>query len=190
MKKCPKCGREFEDANTLCPADGTVLAKTDDALIGQTLADKYRIEEIINEGGMGTVYRGTHVLMDKTVAVKVLHPALAADDKIVARFSREAKAASRISHPHALSVTDFGESGNGVVFLVMEYLNGFTLGDLIEKRGRLPVGFVVDIVGNRRFQTCLDEQVNDLLHPLGLTSAWLANLSCSTVTWLLPAPLA
>jgi serine/threonine protein kinase len=146
MKKCPKCGREFEDANTLCPADGTVLAKTDDALIGQTLADKYRIEELINEGGMGTVYRGTHVLMDKTVAVKVLHPALAADDKIVARFSREAKAASRISHPHALSVTDFGESGNGVVFLVMEYLKGETLKDVIQREGPMPLPRVVEII--------------------------------------------
>ncbi|MDT5121914.1 MAG: eukaryotic-like serine/threonine-protein kinase [Acidobacteriota bacterium] len=146
MKKCPKCGREFEDANTLCPADGTVLAKTDDALIGQTLADKYRIEEIINEGGMGAVYRGTHVLMDKTVAVKVLHPALAADDKIVARFSREAKAASRISHPHALSVTDFGESGNGVVFLVMEYLKGETLKDVIHREGPMPLPRVVEII--------------------------------------------
>jgi serine/threonine protein kinase len=146
MKKCPKCGREFEDANTLCPADGTVLAKTDDALIGQTLADKYRIEEIINEGGMGAVYRGTHILMDKTVAVKVLHPALAADDKIVARFSREAKAASRISHPHALSVTDFGESGNGIVFLVMEYLKGETLKDVIHRECPMPLPRVVEII--------------------------------------------
>src|SRR5438045_341362 len=145
MKKCPKCGREFEDANTLCPAVGTVLARTDDALIGQTLADKYRIEEIINEGGMGTVYRGTHVLMDKTVAVKVLHPALAADDKIVARFTREAKAASRISHPHALTVTDFGESDNGIVFLVMEYLRGQTLKQIIRTDGPLPLKRIVEI---------------------------------------------
>ncbi|MCA1631632.1 MAG: serine/threonine protein kinase, partial [Acidobacteria bacterium] len=95
MKKCPKCGKAYEDGNTLCPADGTALVKTGDALLGKTLADKYRIEERISEGGMGTVYRATHVLMEKTVAVKVLHPSLAADDKIVARFTREAKAASR-----------------------------------------------------------------------------------------------
>jgi len=97
MKKCPKCGKEYVNANTLCPSDGTVLEKMDDALLGQTLAGKYRIEELINQGGMGAVYRGTHVLMDKVVAVKVLRPSLAADDKIVARFSREAKAASRSS---------------------------------------------------------------------------------------------
>jgi serine/threonine protein kinase len=145
-KKCPKCGKEYENANTLCPADGAVLEKVKDPLIGQTLSDKYRIEELINEGGMGAVYRGTHVLMDKTVAVKVLHPALAADDKIVARFSREAKAASRISHPHALNVTDFGEDPNGVVFLVMEYLKGQTLKEVIHSEGPMPLERVVEII--------------------------------------------
>ncbi|HEX8845072.1 MAG TPA: protein kinase [Pyrinomonadaceae bacterium] len=146
MKKCPKCGKEYESTTTLCPVDGTVLEKVKDTLIGQTLADKYRIEELINEGGMGAVYRGTHVLMDKTVAVKVLHPALAADDKIVARFSREAKAASRLSHPHALSVTDFGEDQNGVVFLVMEYLSGETLKEVIHKDGPMPLARVTEII--------------------------------------------
>ncbi|MBD0325912.1 MAG: protein kinase [Pyrinomonadaceae bacterium] len=130
----------------MCPSDGTVLEKVDDPLVGQTLADKYRIEELINEGGMGTVYRSTHVLMEKTVAIKVLHPALAADDKIVARFSREAKAASRISHPHALNVTDFGEAENGVVFLVMEYLHGKTLKDIIHESGPMPLPRVVEII--------------------------------------------
>src|SRR5215208_5264448 len=87
MKKCPQCGVEYPDTNTLCPADGIALEKTDDSLIGTTLAGKYRIDERLNEGGMGTVYRATHVLMEKTVAIKVLRPSLAADEKIVARFS-------------------------------------------------------------------------------------------------------
>jgi serine/threonine-protein kinase len=145
-KKCPRCGKEYENANTLCPSDGTVLEKVVDPLVGQTLAEKYHIEELINEGGMGAVYRATHVLMDKTVAIKVLHPALAADDKIVARFSREARAASRISHPHALNVTDFGESENGVVFLVMEYLNGQTLKEVIHNEGPMPLPRVIEIM--------------------------------------------
>jgi serine/threonine-protein kinase len=123
-----------------------VLAKPDDSLVGETLSDKYRIDEFLSHGGMGTVYRGTHVLMDKTVAIKVLHPALAADDKIVARFSREARAASRISHPHALNVTDFGESQNGVVFLVMEYLHGKTLKQVIHEEGPMPLARVVEII--------------------------------------------
>ena len=146
MKICPKCGKEYADTNTLCPTDGAVLEKSSDWLIGQTLASKYRIEELISEGGMGTVYRGTHILMDKTVAIKVLHPALAADDKIVTRFNREARAASRISHPHALNVTDFGEAENGVVFLVMEYLAGKTLKEVIRREGPMPLPRVVEIM--------------------------------------------
>jgi serine/threonine-protein kinase len=118
----------------------------EDRLLGQVLAGKYRIEEKIDEGGMGCVYRATHVLMEKTVAVKVLHPALAADDKIVARFTREAKAASRISHPHAINVTDFGESDNGVVYLVMEYLKGRTLKEVVRSGGPMPLARVVEIV--------------------------------------------
>ncbi|MCA1616052.1 MAG: protein kinase [Acidobacteria bacterium] len=145
MKKCPKCGRTFEDANTLCPSDGSVLARTKDALVGRTLADKYRVEERISEGGMGTVYRGTHILMEKAVAIKVLHPSLAADEKIVARFTREARAASRISHPHALTVTDFGENEDGIVFLVMEYLRGQTLKQIVRAGGPMELERVVGI---------------------------------------------
>jgi len=145
MKKCPQCGVEYADDTTLCPADGVALETTDDNLIGKTLAGKYRIDERLKDGGMGMVYRGTHILMDKTVAIKVLRPSLAADEKIVARFSREARAASRISHPNALSVTDFGEDENGVVFLVMEYLNGKTLKEVIRENGPMPLARVVDI---------------------------------------------
>jgi serine/threonine-protein kinase len=146
MKACPKCGAEYPDTTTLCPADGIALEKTTDSLLGKTLAGKYRIEERLSGGGMGTVYRGTHVLMDKTVAVKVLRPSLAADEKIVARFSREARAASKISHPHALSVTDFGEAEDGVVFLVMEYLSGKTLKDIIRLEGPMPLPRAVEIL--------------------------------------------
>jgi serine/threonine protein kinase len=154
MKTCPKCGTEYTDTTTLCPSDGVALETTTDALLGQTLAGKYRIEERLNAGGMGTVYRGTHVLMDKTVAIKVLRPSLAADEKIVARFSREARAASRISHPHALSVTDFGEAEDGVVFLVMEYLSGSTLKEVIRHEGPMPLARVVEII--RQVGSALD----------------------------------
>src|SRR5215217_6198899 len=145
MKRCPKCGVEYPETTTLCPADGVALEKEGDSLIGTTLAGKYRIDARLNEGGMGTVYRGCHVLMDKTVAIKVLRPSLAADEKIVARFSREARAASRISHPNALSVTDFGEDESGNVFLVMEFLSGRTLKHVIREEGPLPLARVVDI---------------------------------------------
>src|SRR6188474_1371840 len=71
MKTCPKCGVEYPDATTLCPTDGAALEKDPDSLVGTTLAGKYRIDARLNEGGMGTVYRGCHILMDKTVAISV-----------------------------------------------------------------------------------------------------------------------
>ena len=123
-----------------------MLKRLEDPLVGQTLAGKYRIEKLIKTGGMGSVYRGKHVLMDKTVAIKVLRPSLAGDDAVVARFSREAKAASKISHPHAVNVTDFGEAEDGVVFLVMEYLDGRTLKEIINKEGPLALDRVIEIV--------------------------------------------
>jgi serine/threonine-protein kinase len=148
MKSCPTCGRQYSETTSLCPADGAVLkrAGNEDRLVGQVLAGKYRIDEKIDEGGMGCVYRATHVLMEKVIAVKVLHPALAADDKIVQRFTREAKAASRISHPHAINVTDFGESENGIVYLVMEYLPGRTLKDIVRSGGPMTLARTVEIV--------------------------------------------
>ncbi len=131
---------------TLCSVDAAPLTSVSDPLLGKTLAGKYAIEELIKRGGMGSVYRGRHVLMDKTVAVKVLRPSLAVDDTVVTRFSREAKAASRISHPHAVSVTDFGEAENGVVFLVMEYLDGRTLKDIIRSEGRMSLDRATEII--------------------------------------------
>src|ERR1051326_53606 len=146
MKTCPVCGKEYSDTSTLCPIDAAVLRHDEDPLIGKTLAEKYLVEDLIKHGGMGAVYRGKHVLMEKTVAIKVLRPSLALDNEVVARFSREAKAASRISHPHAVSVTDFGEDEHGVVFLVMEYLDGRTLKEAIKTDGPMDLDRVVEIV--------------------------------------------
>jgi serine/threonine protein kinase len=146
MKSCPVCGKEYSDTSKLCPIDASVLQMTDDPLLGQNLAGKYRIERLISHGGMGSVYEGKHVLMDKRVAIKVLRTSLAIDNDVVARFSREAKAASRISHPNAVTVTDFGEDENGVVFLVMEYLDGRTLKSIIKSEGPMALNRAVEIV--------------------------------------------
>src|SRR5260370_30580933 len=146
MKICPACGREYPNTMPLCSVDAAPLKSVTDPLLGQTLAGKYLVDKLIKRGGMGAVYRGKLVLMDKTVAIKVLRPALAVDNDVVARFSREAKAASRISHPHAVSVTDFGESENGVVFLVMEYLDGRTLKEIIRSDGPMPLKRAVEII--------------------------------------------
>jgi serine/threonine-protein kinase len=107
-----------------------------DALVGQLLDGRYRVEARIARGGMATVYTALDTRLDRIVAVKVMHPQFAHDDGFVARFNREAKAAARLSHPNVVSVYDQGEDG-GNIFLAMEYVEGRTLRDLLRERGRL-----------------------------------------------------
>src|SRR3954454_1112792 len=116
-----------------------------DALLGRVLDGRYRIEERIARGGMATVYRGVDLRLDRPVALKVMHSSLAEDPDFVSRFTREAKAAARLSHPNVVAVFDQG-SDNGVVFLVMEYVDGATLRDLIRDRGRLSPRQALDVM--------------------------------------------
>jgi len=114
-----------------------------------TLDNKYQIEQLLGKGGMGAVYRATHLGTKRTVAVKVIHPQLSAHDQFVARFRREAEAAGRLRHPNVVDVTDFGiaHTGNGpVAYLVMEYLDGCTLAEIVDEEGRLPIAWVIDIL--------------------------------------------
>ncbi len=104
--------------------------------IGKVLADKYRVEAVMRESGMGTIFRGSHLLMDKPVAIKILSPALAVDDSIVQRFSVEARTVSRLTHPNVLNITDYGTDKNNVVFIVMEYAEGETLKHAIAEDGK------------------------------------------------------
>lgn len=117
-----------------------------DQFIGQTLADKYRIEETARDGGLGKIYRGTHLLMDKAVMIKILSPALAVDKNIVERFSAEARTVSQISHPNVLNVTDFGTDRRGSVFIVSEGVDGETLKETVLREGKFPLERAVKIV--------------------------------------------
>ena len=115
----------------------------------QLLDGKYQIEQLLGEGGMGAVYRATHLGTKRTVAVKVIHPQLSTHDQFVARFRREAEAAGRLRHPNVVDVTDFGfaQTTNGqVAYLVMEYLDGCTLAEIVAEEGALPIRWVVDIL--------------------------------------------
>jgi serine/threonine-protein kinase len=119
-------------------ADSTVAGTAPvDPLVGHTLDDKYRLEERLGIGGMGTVYRARHLLIDRPVAVKVLNPRFVEDEAARARFRREAKACGRLQHVNAVTVTDFGQSRDGYVYLVMELLEGRTLRDVLAKEGPL-----------------------------------------------------
>lgn len=113
------------------------------------LDNKYQVDQLLGKGGMGEVYRATHLGTKRTVAVKVIHPQLSAHDEFVARFRREAEAAGRLRHPNVVDVTDFGiaQTGNGpVAYLVMEYLDGCTLAEIVAEEGALPVAWVIDIL--------------------------------------------
>src|SRR5436853_784092 len=114
--------------------------------IGGTLQGKYRIEELLGSGGMCDVYRGTHIHMGKQVAIKILKSQLAVDPAIARRFEQEARAASRIHHPNAINVMDFGIGEGDTPFIVMEYVNGITLGELIRQHGALPIERAANIL--------------------------------------------
>jgi serine/threonine protein kinase len=115
---------------------------------GLVLDGKYRIDALLGQGGMGAVYRATHLGTTRTVAVKVIHPRFSQDPEFVERFRREAEAAGRLRHPNVVDVTDFGfaptRTGQ-VAYLVMEYLDGQSLADAL-KEGQLSTGSVVEIL--------------------------------------------
>src|SRR5688572_33295750 len=96
---------------------------------GDTLEGRYKIIKSVGEGGMGTVYLAEHTLIKRRVAVKVLHPELAADSKIVDRFMAEARAAGTLGHPHIVESTDMGFMDGAVPYIVFEYLEGTLLTD-------------------------------------------------------------
>jgi tRNA A-37 threonylcarbamoyl transferase component Bud32/tetratricopeptide (TPR) repeat protein len=109
-----------------------------DAQIGKVIGERYRLIARLGEGGMGAVYRAEHVLMKKTVAVKLLHADLGRVEEVARRFEREAQSASRLNHPNIIAVTDFGRCGSGELFLVMEHVAGPSLAAVVEREGRLP----------------------------------------------------
>lgn len=118
-------------------------------LIGQTLDEKYQIERELGRGGMGTVYLANHLGTERPVAIKVIAPQYMERPEFVERFRREARAAGRLRHPNVVDVTDFGfahtDQGQ-VAYLVMEYLDGCTLGEILEEEKNLPVSWTLDIL--------------------------------------------
>ncbi len=114
------------------------------ALIGTTISDRYRIERLLGEGGMGAVYQAEHVLMRKRMAIKVLHPEMTRLPEVVARFEREAMAAAHIDHPHVVTATDFGKLDDGSFFLALEFVEGKSLREVIAE-GRLELGRALHI---------------------------------------------
>jgi tRNA A-37 threonylcarbamoyl transferase component Bud32 len=127
------------------PLEPTPSPPVSDPYLGKIVADRYLVERLLGLGSMGIVYRCRHTVLDKTVALKIIRQDLAQDDETVGRFMTEAKAASAIGSTHIVEVLDFGRLPDGATYIVMEYLEGITLGEAIDREGGLSLGDALDI---------------------------------------------
>ncbi|MBI3650589.1 MAG: SUMF1/EgtB/PvdO family nonheme iron enzyme [Acidobacteria bacterium] len=117
-----------------------------ETLIGATIDGKYRVQYLIGRGGMGSVYRATRLLIGDAVAVKILHKEQVSDTQAVERFRREAQAAARLKHPNAVTLYDFGVSNDGLIYLVMEIVEGENLRTIIQQQGPLTPSASAEII--------------------------------------------
>ena len=144
-KACPQCKVRYPGSATFCFLDGAALVQASDPMVGRTIAGRYVIEGQLGEGGMATVYRAKHTLVDRPCAVKFMNPMFARDPTTRERFRREARSAQALAHPNVIEIFDQGETEEGRDYIVMELLSGSTLGALIEK-GPVPVARAVPIL--------------------------------------------
>ena len=135
MKYCSVCHEKFDDSVSFCPRDGEVLEEDSGSLVGKALDGQYQIEALLGKGGMGAVYKARHILLGDRVAIKVLPPEMRSNTEWLRRFQREGQAARRFRHPNAVTVYDLRTSGDGTIYLVMEYVEGNTLDAELKKRG-------------------------------------------------------
>lgn len=153
VKLCLRCNQTYT-GRVICPKDGNILSPLGtqiDPFVGTLLADKYKIISVCGRGGMGLVYKARQQLIDRIVAIKMLKADLLGDEQSVRRFQLEAKAASRLQHPNVVTVHDFGVvESTAQPYLVMDYIEGESLAEIIKRDGRLNVRRAVPIF----VQTC------------------------------------
>jgi len=135
--RCPQCGKSFAATVRICPDDGTVLEHQGGGTsqLGKVLDGKYRLDAFLSHGGMGSVYRATHVMLGKTVAVKLINPEIVSSPEIVRRFQREARAATALHHPNIVAVYDLGQTADGTLYIAMEFVDGPSLKAVIASGG-------------------------------------------------------
>ena len=151
MPGCPLCGEQFDPGIAYCPKDGTALRPTiepggqADPMLGTTIDGRYRVDALIGEGGMGRVYSADHTVLKRRLAIKLIQAAQAKDQTAVQRFIQEAQTTTAIGHPNIIDIVDFGHLEDGAVYFVMEFLEGETLADVME-RGPLGRDVAMDVV--------------------------------------------
>ena len=190
---CPSCGKENLDKAKFCTGCGENLSSVSgarspsgtsafimgdmsaepdpepaprtrkDTCLGQVLEGKYLISEHLGDGGMGSVYKAEQLTLNKTVAIKILHKNLLQDDVQVKRFQREAWSASRLEHPHSIQIIDFGQTPEGNHYIVMEFLKGLELAEIIRRDYPLSPERIVHILS----QVCsvlAEAHANKIIH--------------------------
>lgn len=146
MKNCPTCQKTYPDDFSLCPRDGAALIESGGWNDGAVIRGKYRILSKLGQGGMGTVYKAVHLRFNEIRALKVMSPQVAGDPLFVKRFEQEAVITRKLQHPNAVRVDDIDESDDGRPFIVMEFIEGKSLKQLIEQEGPLPAPRVCAII--------------------------------------------
>jgi serine/threonine-protein kinase len=135
----------YPNEATFCFVEGAELVELPDPRVGTLLAGRYVIEEVIGEGGMASVYRARHKLVDRPVAVKIMNPMLASDAIVRERFRREARSAQKLAHPNIIEIYDQGDTEDGTCYIVMELLTGESLAQVIQ-RGPLDVDRAIHVM--------------------------------------------
>src|ERR1051325_1190957 len=136
MKFCSSCNKTFAEGQTFCPDDGEVLQESPESFVGRVIDGKYRVEGFIAQGGMGAVYRARHILLGDEVVIKTLRSEMRNNAEWLKRFQREGKAARAFRHPNAVTVYDLSAGTDGLIYMVMEYVEGHTLDRELKRRGR------------------------------------------------------
>src|SRR5437879_1905042 len=147
---CPACNSRYEEGGAFCSRDGTPLVKDPQAgkadLVGQILADRYRVVRLIGEGGMGQVYEAQHVNINKRFALKLLRPEIVSNAEALARFRQEAWSASAIGHENIIEIEDFATLPNGAVYLAMEFLVGQPLSERMRAEPTMTFAESLDVM--------------------------------------------
>jgi len=163
MRICPQCNTPSLKDHSACPFCGASMTQSPNAdpMIGQLVSEKFVLQEVIGAGGMGKVYRADQLGVGRTVAVKIMHRHLMGDETAGARFTNEARACSQLNHPNSISVLDFGQTQQGFLYIVYEYLRGRSLDEMLRREFPVPFGRVADIL-------CQAMDAVDAAHELGI----------------------
>jgi hypothetical protein len=135
LKECPKCGKCYDTNETVCSEDHLELALT--LPVDRVVDSKYRLDKLLGRGGMGAVYQATDLRLNRIVAIKLLIGSMFGDRLALRRFEREAQASARLNHPNITTVYDFGAIEGEGAYLVMEFLQGFTLRAYLKQSGNV-----------------------------------------------------